>query len=97
MKHVRRSMMVVAASATALLASAGAAMAQGYAPEPGGAAVTPGARPGAAPSGELPLTGSDLNLLWIALVVLVIGLALFVATRRRGAMRRRGALSEAIS
>ena len=100
MKHVRRSLMVVAASATALVASAGVALAQAYPPPPGPPGpgpnvvnVNPGA--GGAGSGALPFTGSDLTLLWVGLVVLVVGLVFFVATRRRASLRRRGSLAEA--
>jgi hypothetical protein len=105
MKYVRRSVGLVAASAATLLASAGTAVAQQYPPTsgppvpgtpgaPGGAGAT-GAVTGA--KGGIAFTGSDLTLLWVGLVVLVIGLVFFVATRRRAALRHRGILREAIN
>src|SRR5207245_1775319 len=111
MKHVRRLVMLVFMSVAMLVASAVVAVAgdsdypitSSSVPGsvPGPKVITPGAAaavtPGAAGGGGLARTGSNLNPLWIGLVVLVIGVVLVVATRRRAAVRRRGSLSEAVT
>lgn len=96
MKHVRRSLFLVAATATTLVASAGAALGQQYPPtsgDPGGGSAGRGT--GTAAGGSLASTGSDLTLLWVGLAVLMIGVVAFVATRRRASTR--GALREALN
>lgn len=90
MKHVRRSIMLVVVTATMLLVSAGAAIAQEYPPEP-----SPGGTSTSTGGGNLATTGSDMTLFWVALAVLVTGLVLALATRRRAVTRRRMALGEA--
>jgi hypothetical protein len=92
MKHVRRSIVLVVVTATMLLVSASVAIAQEYPPEPG---PTPGnAAVSAGGGGNLASTGSDMTLFWVALVVLVTGSVLALATRRRAVTRRRMALGE---
>lgn len=97
MKRVTRALMLVIVSATTLLASAVAAVGDGYPPTPSGAAeqiVTPVS--GAPGREALATTGSDLKALWIGLVLLVVGFVLVVATRRRAALRHRGTITEAV-
>lgn len=99
---MRRFLMLLAASTTMLVVFASSAMAQQYPPEPSPTdIVTPGSAPAAgargAAGGELAFTGSDLlPLIWIGLAVLVLGVALVVAARRRSAIRGRR-VSEAIA
>jgi hypothetical protein len=97
---MRRFLMLLAASATMLVVFASSAMAQQYPPAPQPAeGLTPGSAPaaGARGAGELAFTGSDLlPLIWIGLAVLVLGVALVVAARRRSAIRGRR-VSEAIA
>jgi LPXTG-motif cell wall-anchored protein len=80
---MRRVLILLVASATMLLVSAGSAWAQQYPPAP--------AEAGAGAGGEgLAITGSDtLPLLWIGLALLVAGAVLVMATRRRAAVRAR--------
>jgi hypothetical protein len=97
---MRRFLMLLAASTTMLVVFATSAMAQQYPPAPGPAeGVTPGTAPAAgARAGEgLAITGSDLlPLIWIGLAVLVLGIVLVVAARRRAAIRGRS-VSEAVT
>jgi len=98
---MRRFLMLLAASTTMLVVFASSAMAQQYPPAPGPAeGLTPGSAPAGArgaAGGELAFTGSDLlPLIWIGLAVLVLGVALVVAARRRSAIRGRR-VSEAIA
>ena len=110
MKHVRRLLTLVFVSVGILVVSAVVAFADnvdypitsstvpGTVPgpkviSPGAAAVSQGGGAGAG----LARTGSNLNPLWIGLVVLMIGVVLVIATRRRAAVRNRGALREAVS
>lgn len=89
MKHLRRSLIVVMGVAATLLAWAGVAAAQAYPPPPPGPQPGPdivNVQPGG--GGNLAFTGSDLTLLWVGLAALVVGVVLFVATRRRASMRR---------
>jgi LPXTG-motif cell wall-anchored protein len=92
--------MLLAATAAFVLALGGTALAQQYPPGPTPETLTPGAGParGAAGAGEgFAFTGSNTMLLvWIGLAVLMVGVALVVAARRRAAIRHRS-VSEAIA
>jgi LPXTG-motif cell wall-anchored protein len=93
--------MLLAATAAFVLALGGTALAQQYPPGPTPETLVPGQVParGAAPAaGEgLAITGSNtMMLVWIGLAVLMVGVALVVAARRRAAIRHRG-VSEAIA
>jgi LPXTG-motif cell wall-anchored protein len=92
---MRKFLMLLATSVAMLVVSAGSALAQEYPPAPPGpgeAVVTPGA-PGAGAGAEGPglaITGSNtLLLVWIGLAVLMVGIVLYVASRRRRAIRER--------
>jgi len=82
---MRRVLILLAASATMLLVSAGSAWAQQYPPGPAEAGA------GAGAGGEgLATTGADtLPMLWIGLALVVAGAVLVMATRRRAAVRAR--------
>jgi hypothetical protein len=103
MMYVRRSLLVITASIATLVVWAGTAFGGGnpypptsddpdrttttastLVPVTGGAAQ--------ADQGALAFTGSDRTLLWVGLAVLVIGVALFVSTRRRAELRRQSAI-----
>jgi hypothetical protein len=100
MKYVRRSLLVVMASMATLVVWAGTALAGNPYPPTSDdpdrttttaqTVTTTGAGRGA--QGALAFTGSDRTLLWVGLAVLVIGVALFVSTRRRAELRRQSAL-----
>jgi hypothetical protein len=95
MKHLRRSLVMVTGIATSLIVWASVAGAQGTYPPP---PPTPGPNPPVpAPpgGGALAFTGSDLTLLWVGLAALVVGIVLFVATRRRASLRRQASLARA--
>jgi LPXTG-motif cell wall-anchored protein len=91
---MRKIVMLLTTSVAMLAISAGSALAQEYPPAPPGpgeAVITPGA-PAAAPAEApgLAITGANtLLLLWLGLAALIIGIVLYVAARRRRAIRTR--------
>jgi hypothetical protein len=98
MKYVRRSLLVAMASIATLVVWAGTAFAgNDYPPtsdDPDRTTTTAQTvtTAGQGGKGALAFTGSDRTLLWIGLAVLVVGVALFVSTRRRAELRRQSAL-----
>jgi hypothetical protein len=98
---MRRIVTLLVGSAVLVLLTVAPAMAQQYPPGPTPTPLEParGAAPAAARGGEgLAFTGSNLTLLWIGLAVLVTGVVLLMATRRRAAVRSRTrGVSEAIA
>jgi hypothetical protein len=97
MKYVRRSLLVMLASVAMLVVWAGTALAGADYPPTSDdpdrttttvTTLTPVTGGGAGNQGALAFTGSDRTLLWVGLAVLVIGVALFVSTRRRAELRR---------
>ena len=96
---MRKFVVLLATSVATLVISAGSALAQEYPPGPPGpgeAVLTPGAPAGAEGPG-LAITGADtLLLLWIGLAALIVGIVLYVASRRRRAIRTRS-VTEAIA
>jgi LPXTG-motif cell wall-anchored protein len=94
---MRKFVMLLATSIAMVVVFAGSALAQEYPPGPGEAQITEGAPPPGAPGAELAITGSNtLLLLWLGLAALTIGIVLYVAARRRRAIRTRS-VTEAIA
>ena len=102
MMYVRRSLLVVTASIATLVVWAGTAFGgEPYPPtsdDPDRTTTTASTlvpvtgQAAQADQGALAFTGSDRTLLWVGLAVLVIGVALFISTRRRAELRRQSAI-----